>query len=96
MGSVSHYVMAQTLAFLLFKGEAECSDQFIQLLRMASQEVLDLLDVLQAVMCRRRTRLTWQTQEVSQESGFHNFMALKGVGPASLLNNTNPKNQQIA
>lgn len=49
--------MAQTLPFLLFKGLAECSNELIQFLSMAAEEVLYLLEVFQAVVCRDRTQL---------------------------------------
>lgn len=55
--SLTHYVMAQTLPFLLFEGVAECSNEFIQFLCMTAQEVLNLLNVLQAVVCRDRTQI---------------------------------------
>lgn len=55
--SLSYYVMAQALPFLLFKGLAEHRNEFIQFLGMATQEVLYLLDILQAVVCRDRTQL---------------------------------------
>lgn len=60
--SLSYYVMAQALPFLLFKGLAEHRNEFIQFLGMATQEVLYLLDILQAVVCRDRTQLNWQTE----------------------------------
>lgn len=58
--SITHYVMAQTLPFLLFERLAECSNEFIQFLGMTAQEVLNLLDVSQAVVCRHRTQINWQ------------------------------------
>lgn len=54
--------MAQTLPFLLFEGVAECSNEFVQFLSMAAQEVLCLLHVLQAVVCRAGTQLNCQTE----------------------------------
>lgn len=49
--------MAQTLPILLFEGEAERRNEFIQFLCMPAQEVLHLLGVLQAVVCRDRTQI---------------------------------------